>query len=69
MGKFDRLLLFHASYWPLHRALHHVAHTWSYTIYQAEPVVEELTESAPPGESANTELTKGKPRCIPPIFP
>jgi hypothetical protein len=39
MGKMGRLLLFHASYCPLH----HVAHTWSYMIDPAEPVVEELT--------------------------
>jgi hypothetical protein len=64
----DRLLLFHASYCNLHHALHHVAHTWSYTIDPTEPVVEELTEPAPTEESANTELTEGKHRCIPPII-
>jgi hypothetical protein len=61
----DRLLLIHASYSPLH----HVAHMWPYTIDPAELVVEELTEPTPAEESANTELTKGKLRCIPPIFP
>jgi hypothetical protein len=45
-----------------------MAHTWSYTIDPAEPVVEELTKPAPAEESANTELTEGKPRCILPIF-
>jgi hypothetical protein len=48
--------------------LHHMAHTWSYTIDPMEPVVEELTESALAEESANTELTEGKPLCISPIF-
>jgi hypothetical protein len=61
----DRLLLIHASYCPLH----HVAHTWSYTIDPTELVVEELTEPTPAEESANTELTKGMLRCIPSIFP
>jgi hypothetical protein len=69
MGKMVRLLLFHASYCPLHHALYHVAHTWSYTIDPMESVVEELTEPAPADEFANTELTEGKPWCIPPIFP
>jgi hypothetical protein len=64
MGKMDRLLLFHASYYPLH----HVAHMWSYTIDPVESVVEELMEPAPMEESANTELTEGKLRCILPIF-
>jgi hypothetical protein len=61
MGKMDRLLLFHASYCPLHHTLHHVAHTLSYTIDLAEPGVEELTEPTPVEESANIELTEGKP--------
>jgi hypothetical protein len=52
----------------LHHTLHHMAHTWSYTIDPIELVVEELTEPAPAEESANTELIKGKLRCIPPIF-
>jgi hypothetical protein len=64
MGKMDWLLLFHASYCTLH----HVAHTWSYTIDLAESVVEELTELAPAEESANTELTKGKHWCIPSVI-
>jgi hypothetical protein len=68
MGKMDRSLLFHASYCSLHHELHHVAHTWYYMIDPAEPVVEELTEPALAEESANTELTEGKPWCIPPIF-
>jgi hypothetical protein len=63
------LLLFHASYCSLHHGLRHVAHTWYYMIDPAEPVVEELTEPALAEESANTELTEGKPWCIPPIFP
>jgi hypothetical protein len=47
-----------------------MAHTWSYMIDPVEPVVEELTEPAPAEESssANSEITEGKPRCIPPIF-
>jgi hypothetical protein len=45
-----------------------MAHTWSYTIDPVEPMVEELTEPAPAEESANTELTEGKPQCIPPIL-
>jgi hypothetical protein len=68
MGKMDRLLMFHASYYILHHARHPMAHTWSSTIDPVEPVVEELTEPAIAEESANTELTEGKPRCIPPIF-
>jgi hypothetical protein len=43
-------------------------HTWSYTTDPAKPVVEELTEPAPTEESANTELTEGKPQCNPLIF-
>jgi hypothetical protein len=38
-----------------------MAHMWSYTIDPAEPVVEELTKPAPAEESANIELTEGKP--------
>jgi hypothetical protein len=68
MGKIDSLLRCHASYFILHHARHHMAHTWSYTIDPVEPVVEELTESAPAEESTNSEITEGKPRCIPPIF-
>jgi hypothetical protein len=68
MGKMDRLLLFHVSYYTLHHALHHVAQMWSYTIDPAEPVVEELTEPTPAEESANPELTEGKHQCIPPII-
>jgi hypothetical protein len=64
MGKMDRLLLLHTSYYTLH----HVAHTWSYTIDPAESVVEELMELALTEESANIELTEGKHRCIPPII-
>jgi hypothetical protein len=45
-----------------------MAHTWSYMIDPAEPVVKELTEPPPAEEFANTELTEGKPRCISPIF-
>jgi hypothetical protein len=45
-----------------------LAHTWSYTLDPTEPEVEEPTEPAPAEESANTEQTKGKPRCIPPII-
>jgi hypothetical protein len=52
----------------MHHTLHHVAHTWSYMLDLAEPVAEELTEPAPAEESTNTELTEGKPWCIPPIF-
>jgi hypothetical protein len=69
MGKMVSLLRFHASYFTLHHARHPMAHTWSYTIDPAEPMVEKLTEPAPVEKSANTELTEGKPRCIPPIFP
>jgi hypothetical protein len=35
MGKMDRLLLFHASYYTLH----HVAHMWSYMIDPVKLVV------------------------------
>jgi hypothetical protein len=45
-----------------------MAHTWSYTIDPAEPVVEELTKPAPAEEFANTKLTEGKPQFIPRIF-
>jgi hypothetical protein len=49
--------------------MHHVAHMWSYTIDPVESMVEELMEPAPAEESANTELSEGKLRCILPIFP
>jgi hypothetical protein len=68
MGKMDSLLQGHAPYCILHHARHHTAHTWSDTIDLMEPVVEELTEPAPVEEYSNTEITEGKPRCIPPIF-
>jgi hypothetical protein len=68
MGKMDNLLWCHASYYILNHAQHHMAHTWSYMIDPAEPVVEELTEPAPAEEFSNTEITEAKPRCIPPIF-
>jgi hypothetical protein len=68
MGKMDSLIWCHASYCILHHAHHHMAHTWSYTIDLAEPVVEELTEPASAEESSNTKITEGKHRCIPPIF-
>jgi hypothetical protein len=68
MGKMDSLLWCHASYYILHYARHHMAHTWSYTIDPAEPMVEELMEPALVEEFANTEIPEGKPRCIPHIF-
>jgi hypothetical protein len=61
MCKMDSLLWCHASYCILHHERHHMAHTWSYTIDPAEPVVEELMEPAPAEESANTKVTEGKP--------
>jgi hypothetical protein len=67
----SRLLLFKASYCTLH--LMHCtvlgsAHLYSYTLDLAELELEEPTEPAPAEEAANTELTEGKPRCIPPII-
>jgi hypothetical protein len=44
-----------------------LAHMCSYTLNLAESEVEESTEPPPAEEFANTELTEGKPWCIPPI--
>jgi hypothetical protein len=66
----SRLQLFHASYHTLH-LIHCTmlcsAHLYSYTLDAAGPELEEPTKPAPAEESANTELTDGRPRCIPPI--
>jgi hypothetical protein len=43
------------------------SHLYSYTLDHVEPELEELTEQAPV-EVINTELSQGKPRCIPPII-
>jgi hypothetical protein len=65
-----RLLMFHVSYCILH-LMHYTmlcsAHVYPYTLDPAELELEEPTKPALVEESANTELTEGKPRCIPPI--
>jgi hypothetical protein len=49
----------------MHRIMLLLAHMCSYTLDHAEP---ELEEQAPAEEVTNSELTEGKPRCIPPII-
>jgi hypothetical protein len=53
---------------PMHRIMLLSAHMCSYTLDLVKPKLEELTKQAQAEEATNTELTEGKPRCIPPIF-
>jgi hypothetical protein len=52
----------------MHRIMFLLAHICSYTLDHMEPKLEEPTEQAEAEEATNTELTEGRPRCIPPII-